>query len=411
MTEFYTSLKRKLSKYILEIYLSAYIVFFIWNEFLTNYFSPFLFVNTLTVCFIYFICKKSQFQSKYCQLIIFIFYNPLFDTLIADFSIYSKSIFYIVIIFLYFNIIYKNIKLIYLANAIFLCSISLLTFFQSRKSQIIVESNSNISNFIINKIRKNESVDVIILDAYPNFNILRDSFKTNPKLKLFLDSHDFKQIPHHSYSTKTQVSMAQILLNKKIIPSEVAIELNHRQEYYEYIIGSNIFKECTKNNFHFNLFSPTNYKFNNDGWQIYWNKSNSRYFGLFMRAVNNWNKFRFLLTNYSSDTIKTFDDQYTFMQIDQYNKNALNQFAENLNNQNSHVHIYHLLTFHKYNIKNPLQAFKSDLKIADSLGIDMLNKLLKKNTSNIIILSDHGNRTLLKSQHSKKMGIMAIKEL
>lgn len=191
------------------------------------------------------------------------------------------------------------------------------------------------------------------------------------------------------------------------------MEFKDRTIYYQNIIqNSNLTKYCDSHNIPFQFLSPTNINFDKNAWALYWNQSNTRHFGLLFKIMNNCQKVIFYVQNFiKKNTHFSIEQIYTYHQIDEYNNKVLFEFNQNQTRHGLHLNVFHFLTLHKYNVNNPQKAFQQDLERADILGIRLLNQLLKNNKSHIVLLSDHGNRTLIKNTENQKRGILAIKEL
>ncbi len=409
MKELYFSLRKKLSDHIVIIYFIVFVAFVTCSSISekTIYGSG---IAAIVLFAILILLSQYQYLNRNCFLLsIFILYNPILDDSISSFNLAFKIIVYILLFLLFSKYLSKNIKIILFANCVFLIFHCTLTL---NKSQLIYqETKSNLSQFILNKINKNQSVDVIILDAYPDFQIIQDSLHQKSQFKPFLINQKFNIISNTTYSTKTPISLANLFFDKSITPNDIGIEFKDRIQYqYEIINQSKLKKQCKKQNIDFQLLSPTNISFNENIWELYWNYSNTRYFGSFSRLMNNLPKFIFGIQNfYKADF--DLESDLTFQKIDQYNNQVLKEFENKSHSTEIHVRIYHFLTLHKYNPQNPSNAFKNDLKRADDLGIYLVQSLIKNQNSNIIVLSDHGNRTLIKNIENQKRGILAIKEL
>ncbi len=408
MKEFYFTLREKISKHVIVAFVISYSLFVGLISWVDSNFSIPIIILLILFWGLFLFRKKKFLPPLYYSFTLFIFFNPLLDFALTNFSLLSKSIVFIILIASYKKFIYFNSKIILLANCLFITFIIFCTLIHPNYKT--KKETSNLTKFVIEKIKKGESVDVILLDAYPNFDFVRDSFKVQSKLQTYINKNNFVTLPNQTYSTKTAVSVAQLFLNTKIFPADYQFELKDRIAYYHDLVEkSEIQHICKEKSFDFQFLSPTNHTFQPNAWKLYWNFSNSRYFGLLNKFINQTAKFDFFVNQYHWNSIFTFDQQYQFNQIDLYNQ----KLKERINKSNSRkqFNFYHFLTLHKYNPLNPQNAFKRDLIEADNLGIKLIEQLQQKRKSNIIILSDHGNRTMIKNIENQKKGILAIKEL
>ncbi len=411
MIDAYFWLRKKIANSIFAIFFALYLLstaYHCVNETCFSWFYWFSIIVFLTFYFLYYFKKIGHLSFVF---LLFLFYNPLFDHLFQLFPWFIKISLYGLSIIFFKKLFSKNAKIILFANALFLLGTVASSVYS--ESFNIIEKNSSIQTFIIDKLKQQQSVDIILLDAYPDFKLIEDSLHSKSQLKEYLVDHEFNIMNNKSYSIKTPISLAQLFFNKCIIPSEIGLEFKDRTTYYQNIIqNSNLTKYCDSHNIPFQFLSPTNINFDKNAWALYWNQSNTRHFGLLFKIMNNCQKVIFYVQNFiKKNTHFSIEQIYTYHQIDEYNNKVLFEFNQNQTRHGLHLNVFHFLTLHKYNVNNPQKAFQQDLERADILGIRLLNQLLKNNKSHIVLLSDHGNRTLIKNTENQKRGILAIKEL
>ncbi len=409
-TEFYSSEKRNLSRYLISIYC----LFFLWFLIVIKLKNPedinsFDYISATTLIFCSFYPLFPLRTQKAILLFLLLFFNPLLDNIFSSLPFIFKIIIYLIIfVFLIKSQLKFKAKYVLFFNLIYLSFIYSYNCINSRNTTIH-ENRNVIELTAISEIKKQHNVDILIIDAYPDFKLLIDSFQYKSKLKETLMANDFVVQKPNISSTRTPYSIANLIYGKNLNDSFI-LNYNSRKFYLKNIIqNSKLILTATQNNFSFQNNTLLNYQFDNTIWKSYWPDFDYFYLGLF-------NKFPALVDrckqiNQVGITKDLFQNSLTsnIEVIDKYNQKVL-QSANNIKN-GKYLNVYHLLTLHKYNPENPRNAFDIDIKEADKIGCEIINTLLNKHKSTIIVCSDHGNRTIIKNPENQKKGILAIRKL
>jgi hypothetical protein len=301
-------------------------------------------------------------------------------------------------------------KYVLLFNLIYLSFIYSYNCINSTNNKIH-EKRNIIELTAISEIKKQHNVDIVIIDAYPDFQLLQDSFHYNSKLQKYIADNSFITEKPNISSTRTPYSIANLVYGKNLNDS-FSLNYNARKFYLKNIIqDSKLIKTAVKNNFNIHNNTLLNYQFDNIIWKSYWPDLDYSYLGLLNKFPTIIDRckhiYHFGLTNdlFKNSLTSEID------KIDSYNNKVLKSANLSINAKCKYLNIYHLLTLHKYNPQNPRDAFKHDIIEADKMGCKIINDLLKNHNSTIIVCSDHGNRTVIKNLENQKKGILAIRKL
>lgn len=411
-TEFYSSAKRNLSTYFIPIYSAFFLCFFIVIK-LKNpeelIVLDFITALTLISCLFYPI-YPSKLQ-KIIPIFLLLFFNPLLDNVVSTLPFILKTTIYTVFfIFLIKSQLIAKSKYILLFNLVFLCIVYSFNYLNTNK--MVIRENRNIIELTaISEIKKQHNVDILIIDAYPDFQLLKDSFAYTSKLKEKLNENSFIIENSHVTSTRTPYSVANLIYGKNLNDSFV-LDYNSRKIYLNQIIQKSKLLNTAKNN-HYLCQNNTllNYQFDNTIWKSYWPDFDYSHLGLLNKLPILIERCKHIYNVGITKDLYPNTLSSNYEAIDNYNIKVQKAANKPVESNNKYLNVYHLLTLHKYNSENPRDAFDNDIKEADKIGCDMINILLKNHNSTIIVCSDHGNRTVLKNAEYQKKGILAIKKL
>lgn len=411
-TEFYFSVKRNLDKF----FISFYSLFFLWFLVFIKLKNPeeiiaFDYILVLSLILSSFYPFYPSKLKNITLLFLLLFFNPLLDNIFSSFPFVYKSLIYITIfVFLIKSNLKSKATYVLLFNVLFLSIIYAYNCINS--NEIIVKEKRNIIELTaITEIENQHNVDIVIIDAYPDFQILRDSFHYNSKLEKLLTDKSFQIQKPNIFSTRTPYSIANLVYGKNLNDSFV-LNYNFRKPYLKIIIeDSKLIQSAKKNNYNFSNNTLLNYKFDNTIWRTYWPDFDYFYLGLlnkfptFMERCKSILNFGITEDLYSNSMVSNIE------LIDKYNSKVLKSAGKIQNSNAKYLNIYHLLTLHKYNPQNPRDAFNTDIVDADSMGCEIIKNILRNHNSTLIVCSDHGNRTVIKNEENQKKGILAIKTL
>lgn len=240
-------------------------------------------------------------------------------------------------------------------------------------------------------ISAGNNIYVIILDGYPSFEILKDSFNYESRLKLYLDSNQFKALPTFTIYKSTPLSLLHIFSSRKIRgePYPEFLETN-RNFFAASLYNSAMVKNLKANNYKFSFFSSI---LNKQSW--------AAPVSLYPKySINDLDIFI-----YRHLTKKAKVQKYNYATIPVSVIRMNNLLSRSLSDSSKKMAVFHYYTFH-----NNTQPMIEETRFADEVGIKAVGDILDKDPdATIIVMSDHGERRHITDKELVHHGIFIVR--
>ena len=261
----------------------------------------------------------------------------------------------------------------------------------SKQSYLIKEQNRLLMQ-VDSATKVGSNVYAIVLDGYPDFTILQDSFHYRSQLFDSLVKFEWQQpftIYYHS-----PISLLNIFASRKIDVKEYPeYLLTNRAFMYDALYGSPLAQNLRKNGYSFNFHTLM---LDHPGaWE---NPFNPKAF---------WPQFSINDLTYVIWRYLIFKKRRPGQSVSlkQYHHKMFIALNESVASKENKLAVFHFMTFH-----NSLEAIEKDAFYADSLGLAAVRMILLNDPeATIIVMSDHGERRYLKNKENFHMGIYGIK--
>ena len=240
-------------------------------------------------------------------------------------------------------------------------------------------------------ISKGNNIYVIILDGYPAFDILSDSFHYQSKLLPYLKENQFDVLPTFTIYKSTPISLLYIFSSRKIKSKTYPEYLETNSEFYRSAL--------------FN--SPLADKLKQLGYQYYFFSS--------ILNKKSWAAPLAFYPKYSINDAVTFVYKYIGKkQIQKFNYNTIPLSNSNMNGQLDNVlsdSRRHMSVFHYYTFHNNTQSMTDEAQYADQVGIEAVSRIISKDPkATVIVMSDHGERRHLINIEFMLKGIYTVRK-
>jgi hypothetical protein len=261
----------------------------------------------------------------------------------------------------------------------------------SERSYIVNEQNRLLLQ-VDSAVKAGSNVFAVILDGYPDFKILEDSFQYRSRLLDSLKGFEWQQpftIYYHS-----PISLLYIFASRKI----------GTKENPEYLLTNRAFM-------HKALYSsPLTQKLGKHGYSFNFHTLMLDYVGAW---ENPFNPIEFW-PQYSINEITYVIWRYLIFKkrrpgqstsVKQYHRKLFTALKESLTSKENKLAAFHFMTFH-----NSFETIGKDASYADSLGLTAVRSIILNDPkATIIVLSDHGERRYLKNKENFHKGIYGIR--
>lgn len=242
-------------------------------------------------------------------------------------------------------------------------------------------------------IKAGKNIYVILLDGYPDPQILKDSFQYDSKLYSTLNQFRWEATFTSYYSSP--VSFLNLFAG------------------YECKLRGGSYPEYQLSNLEFfrNALdsTPLTKRIRNEGYDVRFHSLMLEKKGLRQNAFNpvyvprySINEITYLIWRYFI-LKERGTAQPIACQI--YHSELFDSLGHSLKQQGRKFQVFHFLTFH-----NGVGTIQEDAAYADSIGLAVIQRVEQEDSSaTIIVLSDHGERIHLKNKDNFNRGIYAIK--
>jgi hypothetical protein len=241
-------------------------------------------------------------------------------------------------------------------------------------------------------VKARSNVYAVILDGYPDFKILEDSFQYRSKLLDSLKGFEWQQpftIYYHS-----PISVLYIFASRKI----------DTKENPEYLLTNRAFM-------HKALYSsPLTQKLGKHGYSFNFHTLMLDHPGAW---ENPFNPIEFW-PQYSINDITYVIWRYLIFKkrrpgqptsLKQYHHKLFTALEESITSKENKLAAFHFMTFH-----NSFETIGKDASYADSLGLAAVRSIILNDPkATIIVLSDHGERRYLKNKENFHKGTYGIR--
>ena len=238
------------------------------------------------------------------------------------------------------------------------------------------------------------NVYVILLDGYPSFEILRDSFKYHSPLQDQLLKNNFELEQPFTKYFWTPISFLHIFGGREITGEYPEYLLTNRKFFIDALHTSSLVHNLDSNKYKFefnsfltdkvgeddNVFNPSPY------WPQY-----------------SINTITYLIYRYIVLGRRTKDLPPLFVS---YHEKINTDLVKALKDSSKKMAVFHYITFH--NLK---QSMAEETEYADQLGIKAINEIISSDPkATIIVMSDHGERRHLLDEKNFRFGLYAIRK-
>jgi hypothetical protein len=343
-------------------------------------------------------------NKKYLLLILIVvalFIDPVFT-----FSTFTLQFRYHILIGIGVAILLfiKRKELLFIVIVLLIANVSLFIYQQGQiraldknfeqKSYVTGEKN-RLYFQVDSTIKAENNVYVVLLDGYPSFRILQDSFKYHSTLQDYLLNNSFEQQSPFTLYHSTPISFLHVFGGRQVKGKWPEYSLTSRKFFIEALDSSFLVKNLRSNNYKFEFNS-----FLTDLVGVNENIFNPiPYWPQFSMNALTYMVYRYIIVG------KRIKEPGAF--IVKYHKKIEDSRAAALKDTSKKMCLYHYATFHN-ELKYTMQE---EAKFADSLGIDVVNSIIKNDPkATIIVMSDHGERRYLKDEKNFKYGIYAIRK-
>lgn len=238
------------------------------------------------------------------------------------------------------------------------------------------------------------NVYVILLDGYPSFEILRDSFEYHSPLQDHLLKNNFKLEQPFTKYFWTPISFLHIFGGREITGDYPEYLLTNRKFFTNALHTSSLVHNLDSNKykFEFNSFLTDNVGENDNVFNPspYWPQYSI-------------NTITYLIYRYIVLGRRTKDLPPLFVS---YHEKINADLKKALKDNSKKMAVFHYITFH--NLK---QTMIEETQYADQLGVDAINEIISADPkATIIVMSDHGERRHLLDEKNFRFGLYAIRK-
>jgi hypothetical protein len=332
----------------------------------------------------------------YVVILSAVFIDPLYTHTVFVLHFWYRIIVTTVFILL---IIYKRNELSFMVKTLLVANVCLFIVQQWQIKRI--DRNFRQQSYITNEknplqlqvdltIPTGQNIYVILLDGYPSFNILRDSFQYHPKLKDYLLEHQFEMQPTFTIYKSTPLSLLNIFSSRKIKSEAYPAYLESNRDFLaSALYNSALAKTLEAGHYKFSIFTSLLDK-----------RSFAPLPFLPQYSINNFVAFMYKIIK--GEKLQRFN----YNIIPAYTAIMNGHLSQALSDTAKKMYVFHYNTFH-----NNIQTMIEEAKYADQVGIDAVNEILKRDTrATIIVMSDHGERRHLKNIEFMLQGIYTIRK-
>jgi hypothetical protein len=334
-----------------------------------------------------------------------VFINPIFSSATFNLGYLNQFLFALVIGEVFFL---KRKEQKMLIQVLFFCSIfsflyqryQIKTLTKAFQEKVYSTANKNVIEVQIDSsVAAKRNVYVVLLDGYPAFDILKDSFHFESALKPFLSQKGFEFQPPFVKYPRTPLSLLNIF-------ARCEVNAKREEDLPEYIYTDfPFFKDKLDHSPLVTRLHSANYRFDiSSSLEVFKTAFPTPQYQPSFYVTYAVFTLRNILTKKEAERKWIF--LFSRVGVADYIDKATENLDKNLADKDKKVCVTHYLTFHLPYMYTKQQ----EANYADSLGINAVNKILATDSSaTVIVMSDHGERQELLDYKNKIKGIYAIR--